>query len=453
MFFADPKAGAYATLAGASEKQHLELASEPILQCLKNFSGASLPDWIDFQVFVAGAFEKAHEDLQGLRTGENPVGKPPLPISATVLLTRENHFQVAHLGAERPLLYSRQFLHPLTKEHTKAFELYEKGKLKVAEVPLHEGANVLTRGLGIDSEDAMMATAAAFKTGTFRPGDRLLLPMGRLLLRFQEEDLLEILSSDSSVEQAAKELTTKSFELGNLQAGCILLQVSADGELSHCEQKTPPHSVPSPSPTSAPSESAASPKEDTTPEDSTSDPANALASSSEPLLEASELESTPIEKDSLGAVADPKRPSLVGGHDLLDDIPAPPPFPPQLAMLLAAQEKSAPASEPSLPPLAEGPEFEELPSPTPSPPPEPAKVTPTLPKEPEAPASEPPVSLTPVRSVRRAVRRRAPAPVIQERWIDTEQVGWLDQSIVVGFALLGAIGAVLRLFWIGLTQG
>lgn len=462
--FAQVSEGGFLVLHSPEAHTLLDGVREFLRTRLEPLATGELPDWIDFQVQVADALEAAHCELR-----EGQPQDRDLAVSATLLLCRGQNYQLAHLGAGRPLLFSRRFLHPLTRAHTVAFDLFEKGEIKASELPAHPASGDLTRGLGIPLGDSMMATSAAFRRGQVHPGDQLLVPAGDLMAHLQEEHLLEFLEGEEGAEATARGISERSRDEGARYPACLLLRLEEGHRIAvgwHGAGGEPP----------APEVAPPSPPGPTSPSVSAADPeVEPIAQATAPSAPESIPEAVSEDASEATEAAQPST------QDLLDEAPAPPPFP------LALQD---PPSDPPAPPsrekttqelLEEAPERPPLPpnlgaliaakeaeeaqdaagvetSPTSE---APGPPSPPAPREGEAdsgegsPAPEAPPAPLPRRKESTTnprisqIRHRYPTPEDQrgERWVAIDQESWLDSTISVGLVLLGALAALSGLFW------
>ena len=403
-FFGD--GGTFLVRSGPCAEAHLEVAAELLEERLGRLNENGFPDWIDFQVGWADALETAHRELADDLSRRDLPTETDLSITCTALVLGDEQFYLAHLGRGRPMLYRRKFLQQLGKEHTEAFEALGKGEIKSSELPNHPGARRLTRGLGIPEEDAMMATAAAFKKGMAQIGDRFLIPAAEVLAYTAEEHLLEALELDDAPVDACTDLVTKAREAGAPGAGCLMVEVvpGATSRWGAADEGDPIPEPPPARPKPPPPE----------PEPEEGPPEVASEDSSEAL-----------------------------DVDPLDDVPSRPPLPPDILAALggvdpeAAEDAEDAEEAPPLPAdLAVDPPAldEERPQATPG-------ATASPPRAPEPASKQPPPRLT---SPRPPPRVDLPEP---DRWVDIERTSHLDTTFAVGAALLISILLMAGLFW------
>jgi len=168
----------------------------PRIEALATSAGLG---WIDFQVQFASALEEAHGAVvDRVHDGH--------AVTATVLVLGGGGFRLAHLGGGRPLVLQKGVVHPLTREHTEAFALYEAGEIRAGELSARAGTSALTKGLGIPEQDAMEATSAAFRRGDLHPGWKLLVPAGTLQATLGEAGILELLRDPARPAEALSSL-------------------------------------------------------------------------------------------------------------------------------------------------------------------------------------------------------------------------------------------------------
>ncbi len=198
----------------------VEAASRHLRSLVGKLAGEANLDWIDFQVQVSEALEQAHEEL-----GEEAPGG----VSLTLLRVQGTRWMLAHLGAGRPMHYRKGILHPICREHTEAFKLYQEGKVKAAELAAHPGAWDLIRGLGLRAGDAFDMTAAEFKRGELGAGDRIVVAPAMGIARIGEVALMEILGGPGSDEALARELAARIAAVGLPGASALLASIGSEG--------------------------------------------------------------------------------------------------------------------------------------------------------------------------------------------------------------------------------
>jgi serine/threonine protein phosphatase PrpC len=407
---------AFLVLSGPCAEAHLLVAAEVLEERLERLTAEGLPDWIDFQVMWADALETAHRELADDLLRRDLPAETDLSISCTTLVVGGDQFFLAHLGRGRPMLFRNQFLQQIGKEHTEAFEALGKGEIKASEVPTHPGSRRLTRGLGIPVEDAMMATAAAFKKGNVQTGDRFLIPAAEVVSYASEENLLDALGYDSAPVDACEELVTAAREAGAPGAGCLRVDVQ-DGSAPRWGAADEGDPIPEPPP--------ARPKPPP------------------PVVE--EDDEAPNEAQAGAPPA--SSPGIPAGNPL-DDVPTMPPPPPEfLAAMGFANEPltdfdTGPPPPPMPPELLAGPSALESEPPPDEEPPE----TPEPPPEEEPP---PPPAASPPPRPRRPPRVDLPEP---DRWVDIERTSRLDTTFAVGASLLASILLMAGLFWESLLR-
>jgi hypothetical protein len=410
--------GGFLVLHTPSDLAFLAVAERFLSARVQTLVHGEVPDWIDFQVQVADALEATHAEIwdEVERLGESSQTK--IQISCTLILCREGSYQLAHLGAGRPLLFSRRFLHPLTREHTVAFEGFESGKIKAAQLSSHPDSLVQTRGLGLVRQDPMMSTSAAFKRGQVQTGDQILFPTGDLMIFLEEELLLEQLELEGAAGEISRSLTERSHAEGARFPGCMLLRIGEQGRVH-------PGWFEGPVDLSRPPPPAPAPQEE--------EEEKEMSPSLSPATTTSLLDEMPEPPPMPPSLQDSSQEKSV--TDLLEEAPERPPMPVGLFLPPSDVSASSVSDHPNetldTSPLEEDQDASPLTTQSSKPDPLREKTTPRVPP-----------SLS-------QIRHRYPTPEDQrgERWVAIDQESWLDSTISVGLILLGAIAALAGLFW------
>lgn len=408
----------------------MEQAATLLGERLEVLTSPGPAEWIDFQVQVAEALEHTHQ-----RLGEGSPDLPRAGLTATLLAVTPEGFRLAHLGAGRPMLFSRRFLHPLTREHSVAFAAYERGELRAGELRGHPEARRLTRGLGVPDLDPMEATAAEYRRGGLQDGDQLMVAAGDLLTFVDEDTLLERLEDDQGAQDTARALVELSLEQGGQSSGCLLIRLR-EGEIEHgwAQAAAADQALAAPE---AEGEAAAADRPP--PEDEELPPIGEL----------------PEWVD--GAVAEESSDQLLREQPLM-----PVKMPPEVLAILSG--KSVEEALATRQPGAAG--EPATASPRPSAPPPPRTPPPARKVPPAAPPRQGPRIMAPAEQPPPARRRTAPTPAREsgrirvpsaldqrgERWVEIGQEGTLDSPIWVGLVLVGALVAMAGLFWMSLVR-
>ena len=165
-------------------------------------------------------------------------------MSTTVVavLVIGNELYAAHVGDSRAYLYRDQVLHLLTRDHTYAEEMIQKGKLGREDAGKKTNRNVLTRYLGpgpipeVDLDLIPLGVASENQPPAdhiaLQPGDAILLCSDGLTSQVTEEEISRIVHKNQrDLQQVAERLIGKALEKrepDNITA--VLFRIPRQGE-------------------------------------------------------------------------------------------------------------------------------------------------------------------------------------------------------------------------------
>jgi len=115
-----------------------------------------------------------------------------------------------HVGDSRAYLMRAGRLRRLTRDHTLAQRLADRGAIRQAEVEGHRLRHVLARAMGRDGRELEIEAVVE----TLAPGDRLLLATDGLTETVADEELATILAKPASEERACVELVDRALARG-----------------------------------------------------------------------------------------------------------------------------------------------------------------------------------------------------------------------------------------------
>jgi protein phosphatase len=176
------------------------------------------PDWIlrlDDEMFAKEVQFRATERLGQVKEilAEKAQADPRLhgfgtTITLAVSLGRD--LMVVHVGDSPVYLFRREKLHRLTRDHTLAQALADRGLIAQREVAVHRLRHVLTRVLG-DQEREVEPDVQQF---LLEEGDCLLLCTDGLSEMLKDEAIAGILGAGRSAEETCQQLVAAALEAG-----------------------------------------------------------------------------------------------------------------------------------------------------------------------------------------------------------------------------------------------
>ncbi len=194
-----------------------EVASELAIRTVVDLVLAT-PDWIlrlDDEAFVEAMIRRARERFDQVQTvmAEEVRADVSLQGYGTTMMVAWSigtALFVAHLGDSRAYLLRRGELRRLTRDHTLAQALADRGMISEDEVPTHRLKRVLTQALGDRQEEIHPDV----KRLDLEHDDRLLLCSDGLTDMVDDGGIGETLGGDRSATDMCQRLIDKALEAG-----------------------------------------------------------------------------------------------------------------------------------------------------------------------------------------------------------------------------------------------
>jgi protein phosphatase len=171
---------------------------------------------------LTAAIQQANRAI--LRYGEQQSAARGLGSTVTSVLIQKDQAYIANVGDSRTYLLRNKQLTPLTRDHSLVARLVESKQITPEDVYTHPQRNLIYRSLGAGHKNVEVDIFHE----TLRPGDRLLLCSDGLWEMVHKQDLLAMLSEQSSPHIICSKLIDKANENGgedNITA--IVVHVSA----------------------------------------------------------------------------------------------------------------------------------------------------------------------------------------------------------------------------------
>ena len=203
-------AGLYAVCDGLGGGEHGELASAIAVDTLREtFSRMKDQDVAVDKVidwFTHTANDRICAEMERLNSWS-------MGTTFVVLGIRDDTVRIYNLGDSRAYLLWKSNIKQLTRDHTKAKELVDMGLLTEEQAKTHPERNQLTQHLGIYSEDMEVEP---YKVPAFKlmAGDKLLLCSDGLTDMLGDQEILDIMSVDSSPSEIAEALVGVALQRG-----------------------------------------------------------------------------------------------------------------------------------------------------------------------------------------------------------------------------------------------
>ncbi len=142
-------------------------------------------------------------------------------VAATV---QDGCLYVANVGDSRLYLLDHQ-IEQITRDHSLVEEMVRAGEIKREEARHHEKKNVITRAVGVEKK-----LRIDFFDVALNPGDRFLLCSDGLTNMVDDEDMLRLVSRETSLEAAALKLVAAANRNGGKDnISVVLAEPAVDG--------------------------------------------------------------------------------------------------------------------------------------------------------------------------------------------------------------------------------
>lgn len=118
-------------------------------------------------------------------------------------------WMIAHIGDSRAYKVCNHQIEQLTEDHSLVNELLKRGQITSEEATHHPRKNVLTRALGTDPQ-----VTADIYSGSWKADDVILICSDGLTGLVSDEDIVDIISRDVSLDEKVELLVQKALEAG-----------------------------------------------------------------------------------------------------------------------------------------------------------------------------------------------------------------------------------------------
>jgi protein phosphatase len=228
-WFADSRQGLYLVADGIGGSVAGGVASQIVAEVLPRLLRRKLrgsEDLADPETakLVLATLVELSEQLR--RESRNALGVKGIGSTVVLALVRDGQALVAHLGDSRAYLLHAGRLEQLTKDHTIAQLLVDRGEITPEEVASHPARGQLTRFVGMAAQclpEARMITLA--------PNDRLLLSSDGLTGMLSDRQILAILEDELLPEEACQTLVAAANEAGGQDNITALIVAVENGDL------------------------------------------------------------------------------------------------------------------------------------------------------------------------------------------------------------------------------
>ncbi len=191
-----------------------KLATEIILENLSNIKFKQNQD--EYKLLVEEAIREANKEVY-LKSRDN-YNLHGMGTTIVVLLITTESIIISHLGDSRLYGFKEDKMVLLTEDHSFAQELLNNGKITKEEAKNHPQRHIITRSLGVE-ENVNIDTKILLKDYY----SKFLICSDGLTDMVDDEDILAVVSQESSVDEKTKKLIELALNNGGLDNITVLL--------------------------------------------------------------------------------------------------------------------------------------------------------------------------------------------------------------------------------------
>ncbi|HEV2660919.1 MAG TPA: PP2C family serine/threonine-protein phosphatase [Ktedonobacteraceae bacterium] len=188
-------------------KQSLASEEQPATQKTRKLTETVVVTAVEEQLKVA--IQQANKAI--LRYGEQQSAARGLGSTVTVALVQNDQAYIANVGDSRTYLLRNQNLTPITRDHSLVARLVESKQIEPEDVYTHPQRNLIYRSLGAGHKSIEVDIFHQ----TLQKGDSLLLCSDGLWEMVRQQELLKVLSEESSPQKICETL----IDMANANGG------------------------------------------------------------------------------------------------------------------------------------------------------------------------------------------------------------------------------------------
>ncbi len=201
-------------------KQSFSSEEQPVTQITRKLTETVVVTAIEEQ--LRAAIQQANKAI--LRYGEQQSAARGLGSTVTAALVQNDKAYIANVGDSRTYLLRDQQLTPITRDHSLVARLVESKQIEPEDVYTHPQRNLIYRSLGAGHKSIEVDIFHQ----TLQKGDTLLLCSDGLWEMVRQQDLLKVLSEQSSPQKICETL----IDMANANGGednitAVVVHVSA----------------------------------------------------------------------------------------------------------------------------------------------------------------------------------------------------------------------------------
>lgn len=215
----DMDRGLFVVCDGVGGQNAGEVASRSAVDCMLSRFPDTLPDANSGGPELQRAIQAANRSIYHAAQREPLYGGMATTIVAACF--DGARFWVAHVGDSRAYLLRSQSLHRLTDDHSQLATMLREGYANISPQQMAQWDSVLTQAIG--ASDMIMPTVTVVQV---QLGDCLLLATDGICKALSNSEMLSLLLTASTPEQACQHLTAAANDSGGHDnATCIVVQI------------------------------------------------------------------------------------------------------------------------------------------------------------------------------------------------------------------------------------
>lgn len=179
-----------------------DVASQTVIEHLLEFTRREgLPANIDN---LEDRLFSSNTDCRKISTGNKVMGS-----TVAMMFAYEPFCFFMWVGDSRIYRLRAGQLTQVTEDHSLVQEMHAMGEISAEEAAVHPSSNIITRAIGVRDE-----LFVDIEYSTVEPGDRFLICSDGLYKDIRDNELRDLLNTDTSIDQATQKLMDTALERG-----------------------------------------------------------------------------------------------------------------------------------------------------------------------------------------------------------------------------------------------
>ena len=197
-----------------------EMAAEAVLETIRQETGANqdfLREALKEESFLPKVLEKCKEAVFEKKKIDFRYSSMCTTVAGCIF--DEEQTIIFHAGDSRVYRFDGQILAKMTVDHSRVQMMVDMGKMTEEEALVSPERNIINRCIGIDCLPPNIYVAHS----PILPGEKFLLCSDGLWEYVSKENLIEVLSSDRTLEEMADTLVQQALDNGSTDNVCVCI--------------------------------------------------------------------------------------------------------------------------------------------------------------------------------------------------------------------------------------